>query len=275
MRHAFHGPKRHALRRHTFKRHSAAFIVLALAFSTLAFTGAFTGEARAAGDGRKGPGLVVVELYTSQSCSSCPPADKFLGELAKRKDILALSMHVDYWNVLGWRDPWSSADVTARQRRYMRSLGARYVSTPQAIIGGESYAVGSNRPAVFRLIEKARRAQRARVQPIVTMPVPGRLTVTLPDVKLAAPATVWFVAFDDRHTARITAGENTGATITYTNVVRALRPIGTWTGKARSFEIDISKEREAGFGNCAILVQAGGSGPILGAVSLPLLPAVH
>ena len=188
MRHAFHGPKRHALRRHTFKRHSAAFIVLALAFSTLAFTGAFTGEARAAGDGRKGPGLVVVELYTSQSCSSCPPADKFLGELAKRKDILALSMHVDYWNVLGWRDPWSSADVTARQRRYMRSLGARYVSTPQAIIGGESYAVGSNRPAVFRLIEKARRAQRARVQPIVTMPVPGRLTVTLPDVKLAAPA---------------------------------------------------------------------------------------
>lgn len=256
--------------RRTPIRHIAAFIVLALIFSPLAVTG----EARA-GDGRKAPGLVVVEMYTSQSCSSCPPADRFLGELAKRKDVLALSMHVDYWNALGWRDPWSSADVTARQRRYARSLGARYVSTPQAVIGGESYAVGSDRAAVSRLIEKSRRAARPRVQPLLTMPGPSRLMVKLPDRKLAAPATVWFVAFDDRHTARITAGENSGATITYTNVVRALRPIGTWTGKGRTFEIDISKDREAGFGNCAILVQAGGSGPILGAVSLPLNPRNH
>lgn len=267
---AIQPPGRHTFMRRTPIRHIAAFIVLALIFSPLAVTG----EARA-GDGRKAPGLVVVEMYTSQSCSSCPPADRFLGELAKRKDVLALSMHVDYWNALGWRDPWSSADVTARQRRYARSLGARYVSTPQAVIGGESYAVGSDRGAVSRLIEKSRRAARPRVQPLLTMPGPSRLMVKLPDRKLAAPATVWFVAFDDRHTARITAGENSGATITYTNVVRALRPIGTWTGKGRTFEIDISKDREAGFGNCAILVQAGGSGPILGAVSLPLNPRNH
>ena len=249
----------------------AAFIVLALTLSN--FT--VSGKARAAADGRKGPGLVVVELYTSQSCSSCPPADKFLGDLAKRKDVLALSMHVDYWNALGWRDPWSSTDVTARQRRYARSLGARYVSTPQAVIQGESYTVGSDRGAVSRLIEKSRRAGHARVQPLVTMPAPGRLAVKLPDRKLAAPATLWFVAFDDRHTTRITGGENTGATITYTNVVRALRPIGTGTGKGRSFEVDISKDSAAGFGNCAILVQAGGSGPVLGAVSLPLSPRGH
>jgi hypothetical protein len=261
MRYAFHTPIGRVV----------AFIVLALTLSN--FT--ISGEVRAAADGRKGPGLVVVELFTSQSCSSCPPADKFLGELAKRKDVLALSMHVDYWNALGWRDPWSSADVTARQQRYSRSLGTRYVSTPQAIIQGESYAVGSDRGAVSRLIEKSQRAGRARVQPLVTMPAPGRLAVEMPDRKLAAPATLWFVAFDDRHTAGITGGENSGATITYTNVVRALRPIGTWIGKGRSFEVDISKERAAGFGNCAILVQAGGSGPILGAVSLPLSPRGH
>ena len=261
----------HTFRRYASKRYVSAFIVLALMLSTLAVTG----EARAAAQQRQGPGLVVVELYTSQSCSSCPPADKFLGELAKRKDVLALSMHVDYWNALGWRDPWSSADVTARQRRYARSLGTRYVSTPQAIIGGAAYAVGSDRGAVSRLIEKSRRAQRTRVQPRITMPTPGRLTVTLPGGKLAAPAMVWFVAFDDRHTARITGGENSGATITYTNVVRALRPVGTWTGKGRSFEIDISKDLQAGFGNCAILVQAASEGPILGAVSLPLSPRGH
>ena len=256
---------------HTPIGRSAGFIVLALAFLNFAVTG----ESRAAADGRNGPGLVVVELYTSQSCSSCPPADKFLGELAKRRDVLALSMHVDYWNALGWRDPWSSADVTARQQRYARSLATRYVSTPQAIIQGESYAVGSDRGAVSQLIEKSQRAGRARVQLLVTMPAPGRLTVKLPDRKLAVPATLWFVAFDDRHTARITGGENNGATVTYTNVVRALRPIATWTGKGRSFEIDISKDRAAGFGNCAVLVQAGGSGPVLGAVSLPLSPPSH
>jgi hypothetical protein len=261
MRYAFHTPIGRV----------AAFIVLALTLSNFAISG----EARAAADGRKGPGLVVVEMFTSQSCSSCPPADKFLSDLAKRKDVLALSMHVDYWNALGWRDPWSSADVTARQRRYAQSLGARYVSTPQAVIQGESYTVGSDRGAVSRLIEKSRRAGRARVQPIVTMPAPDRLAVKFPEHQLAAPATLWFVAFDDRHTARITGGENSGATITYSNVVRALRPIGTWTGKGRSFEIDISKDRAAGFGNCAILVQAAGSGPVLGAVSLPLVPGGH
>ncbi len=256
---------------HIGMRRGAAFIVFVLVFSYLAVTG----EARAAGETRKGPGLVVVELFTSQSCSSCPPADKFLGELARRKDVLALSMHVDYWNALGWRDPWSSAVVTERQRRYARALGARYVSTPQAVIQGQSYAVGSDRGAVSRLIEKSRRTASNNLELTLTMPAPGRLSVQLPDRKLAAPATLWFVAFDDRHTARISGGENSGATITYTNVVRALRPIGTWNGKRRSVEIDISKDIKAGFGNCAILVQAGGGGPVLGAVSLPLVAQAH
>ena len=239
-------------------------LVLGLSFSAL------TGAAWAAKGTRQGPNLVVVEMFTSQSCSSCPPADRFLGELAKRKDILALSMHVDYWNALGWRDPWSSPKVTERQRRYSRMLGARYVSTPQAVIQGRAYAVGSDRGAVAREIATARRASSARVLPRVSMSAPGRLTVTLPDGDPGTNATVWLVIFDDGHTARITGGENTGATITYSNVVRELRPIGRWTGKAQTLIADISKEQAAGYGNCAILVQARGGGAILGAMSLPM-----
>lgn len=232
-------------------------------------------DARAEGKARGGPGLVVVEMYTSQSCSSCPPADAYLGELARRKDVLALSMHVDYWNALGWRDAFSRADITARQKGYMRSLGTRYVSTPQAIIQGKTYAVGSDRRALPRLIERAKAASKTGVQPRITMPRPDHLTVSLPNGKPGTRATVWFVAFDDRHTARITGGENTGATVTYTNVVRDLRRIGTWDGTSRTFEIDISKDRKAGYGNCAILVQTAGVGPILGAAAVPMGPSTH
>lgn len=244
---------------------SAVFLlVIGLSFAALA------GPAWAAMETRQGPGLVVVELFTSQSCSSCPPADKFLGELAKRKDVLALSMHVDYWNALGWRDSWSSPKVTARQRRYSRALGTRYVSTPQAIIQGRAYAVGSDRTAITRAIDNARRRASARVQPLVSMTGPDGLTVKLPEGSPGNEATVWLVVFDDGHTVNIGAGENSGATITYTNVVRELRPIGSWNGKAKTITVDISNEQAAGYGNCAILVQAKGSGTILGAISLPM-----
>jgi hypothetical protein len=231
-------------------------------------------DARAADTARSGPGLVVVEMYTSQSCSSCPPADAYLGELARRKDVLALSMHVDYWNALGWRDPFSRADITQRQKGYMGSLGTRYVSTPQAIVQGQAYAVGSDRQALPRLIDRAK-AAKPGVQPRITMPRPDRLTVSLPNAAPGTKATVWFVAFDDQHTARITGGENTGATVTYTNVVRDLRRVGTWDGTPRTFEVDISKDLKAGYGNCAILVQTAGIGPILGAVAMPMKAGTH
>lgn len=237
-------------------------------FVVLSFPG-FMGAAPAA-ETSSMPGPVVVEMFTSQSCSSCPPADQFLGKLAKREDVLALSMHVDYWNALGWRDPFSSPKVTARQRDYVRMMGARYVSTPQAVVHGRGYAVGSDRAAVLDLIERARRAAPKTFRPGLAVSGRGQLTISLPEGSPPRPATVWFIAFDDSHTARITGGENTGATITYSNVVRALKPIGTWTGKARSITVDISADRAAGYGNCAVLVQADGTGPVLGAAALPM-----
>lgn len=242
----------------------------ALAFLVMFSLPALAGGAKAAGEAPSAPGPVVVELFTSQSCSSCPPADAFLGELAGREDVLALSMHVDYWNALGWRDPWSSPKVTARQRDYVRAMGARYVSTPQAVVHGRGYAVGSDRRAVLDLIARARVAAPRTFRPGLGMPEDHLLSISLPEGKPPGPATVWLVAFDDRHTARITGGENSGATITYSNVVRALRPVGTWTGEARTFTVDISPERDGGYGNCAVIVQADGTGPVLGAAALPM-----
>src|SRR5690606_23996855 len=101
---------------------------------------------------------VVVELFTSQGCSSCPPADRFLGELAARPGVIALGLHVDYWDYIGWKDPYARRAHTERQRDYSRTLNQRYVYTPQMVINGAFQAIGSDRAAVDGLIEEARRS---------------------------------------------------------------------------------------------------------------------
>jgi hypothetical protein len=206
---------------------------------------------------------VVVELFTSQGCSSCPPADALLTELADDPDLLALSFHVDYWDYIGWEDPFAAAEYTQRQRDYVDGLGLRYVYTPQMVIDGRHNVVGSNRTGVMDAIEKAAQAS-------------SPLTVTLDDVaggtvRLSAGdapaegATVWLVGFDDGHDTAITQGENGGRSIHNSNVVRALTKLGAWSGAAASFPVDLAKAKAAGRGGCAVLVQQGRGGPILGA----------
>ncbi|MFT5538569.1 MAG: hypothetical protein ACI82H_000081 [Alphaproteobacteria bacterium] len=221
------------------------------------------------------PNPVVVELFTSQGCSSCPPADALLGELAKQPGILALSMHVDYWNGLGWRDPFSSATVTSRQRSYARSLGARYVYTPQMVVGGWSHVVGSDRAAVQRLIAKARTANENAPRLTLSHVKGGKMNVAIGKSIFVGRATLWLAAFDDGHTTKIAAGENGGRSITYSHVVRKLRSIGTWDGGEQKFNVDVSDEILKGYGNCAVLLQADGSGPIIAAASMPIVSAGH
>ncbi|MBT3793573.1 MAG: DUF1223 domain-containing protein [Rhodospirillales bacterium] len=217
-----------------------------------------------------GASPVVVELFTSQSCSSCPPADKLLGELKGIPGVLPLSMHVDYWNALGWRDPWSKPKITKRQRAYANALGNRYVSTPQAIINGHAHAVGSNRAQILALIKQARKTRSINVHPRLVMAGPHSVSVSIGAGKVSTPATLWFITFDNRHKANIGSGENAGQVITYTNVVRSLRPVGTWAGKPMTVNIDLTRERKMGYDNCALLVQAKGSGEILGAATLAM-----
>jgi len=164
------------------------------------------------------PGVHIVELFTSQGCSSCPPADAVLAKLAQRDDVVALAFHVDYWNYLGWADPFSSADWTDRQQTYAAVLDHR-VYTPQLVVDGRVGMVGSNRLAVDAALAAAPRpAQLAATARWQRNHV--ELTVTAP-----ANASVWLAFYDRSITTDVMRGENAGATLGTTNPVRQLRRV--------------------------------------------------
>lgn len=208
-----------------------------------------------AGPARAAP--VVLELFTSQSCSSCPPADALLAELAREPGVLALDFHVDYWNYLSWHDKFSMPEATARQRSYAAKLGAD-VYTPQIVVNGAAEAVGSRRADIARLIDAARTAP------------PGPSLALAADahgvrVEIGAGqgrAELLLVGFDAEHTTQVAAGENGGRTLREVNVVRDLVPAGDWHGAARAL-IAVRPKGE----RVAALLQAA-DGRILAAASL-------
>ena len=216
--------------------------------------------------------LTVVELYTSQGCSSCPPADAFLGELAGREDVLALSFHVDYWDYIGWKDPYASPAHSDRQRRYARRFGRRYVYTPQMVIQGMAEEIGSDRPKVLRRIDEAAKLKRVPVR-LGHGADRGTITISVPQ---AAPdddvddVTVWLVVYDRSHETAVKRGENRGRTIRNSNVVRGLRKVATWRGEALEAEVSLSDFAEASGDVCAVLLQSRRSGRIVGAARLAL-----
>jgi len=178
---------------------------------------------------------VVLELFTSEGCSSCPPADALLGQLAQRHDLLPLAFHIDYWDSLGWKDPFSAKFATARQSAYGHMLDVM-VYTPQMVVDGARDAIGSDEAAVGLAIE----AERAR--PKVTLAVSrderGALKVAIPAGDGAsAPASVYEALFDVTHVTPVGRGENSGRTLTEFNIVREWRKIGEWTGNAAEFPI--------------------------------------
>ncbi len=212
---------------------------------------------------------IVVELFTSQGCSSCPPADAFLGELARHGDLLPLSFHVQYWNYLGWQDRFATPEATDRQRNYRRTLGKSYVYTPQMVVHGSAQAVGSGRDRVLRLIEAARSHPRLDIS--VDHQGGDRATVRIAGAaRLARPATVWLVFYDNRHSTEVSRGENQGATLVNTNVVRVLKRIGSYSGKALELDLSLAQLGAKGHDSCAVILQQDGFGPILGAVTFPL-----
>jgi hypothetical protein len=217
---------------------------------------------------------VVVELFTSQGCSSCPPADEYLGELATRGDVIALAFHVDYWNYIGWTDPFASKQMTHRQKAYSRALGQRYIYTPEMVVDGVGQEVGSNRHGVEALIEAARQHPPAGPAISLTREEDGRIRLR---VAAAAPgvhemATVWLVKFDREHTTTVAVGENEGRTLTDYNAVRTLHQLGSWTGEALDIVYAANEPDEPGNGGCAILVQRDGAGPIIAAAMLRFAP---
>ena len=212
------------------------------------------------------PAPVVVELFTSQGCNSCPPADRLLGELARRDDVLPLSFHVTYWDRLGWPDTFGLEDSTRRQEVYAGWLGSGRVYTPQMVIGGRIDVVGSSRGRVLRAIELLE--SHAASGPMLTI-AEGRLSVSGGE---AAEAAIWVVAFDDRHEVAIERGENRGRTLSYYHVVRELTRLGDWHGRAAEFDLPLARLSADGRDGAAILVQRLSDGMILAAARVSLLP---
>ncbi|WP_156679610.1 DUF1223 domain-containing protein [Sphingomonas profundi] len=202
----------------------------------------------------------VVELFQSQGCSSCPPANANLNAIAGRPDVLALSFAVTYWDQLGWKDGFAQPAFTARQRDYARAAGRGNVATPQMIVNGRGAIVGGN-PA--QLADTIRRLDRPGGGPEIAR---AGAQVSIGAARGGPPATVWLVYYDPRTLAvAVKAGENAGRTLPHRNIVRTLAPVGTWTGAATRVSIPAPADP---VWRGAILVQAGTGGPILAAARI-------
>lgn len=203
---------------------------------------------------------VVVELFTSQGCSSCPAADRVLERLAERADVLPLAFHVTYWNYIGWKDTFASEATTARQYAYARALGRPGVYTPQAVIGGATHVVGSDTAAVARAVASVR-ADAGRV-PVA---FDGSRVAVAGGPAPAEGASLWLACYDDRHEVQVGRGENGGRTLRYSNVVRHLERLAEWRGAALSATAPLEAQRLAGRDGCAAILQQAQAGPVLGA----------
>jgi hypothetical protein len=212
---------------------------------------------------------VVVELFTSQGCSSCPPADRVLGDLARRPDVIALSVHVDYWDYIGWKDRFATALTTARQHAYAQALRQRYVYTPEMVFNGAAHDPGTNAGRVEKLVKQAAEKAGARVNPVLGALSGGRGLIELPKTANAPPSDIWLLGVDPRHVTAVSRGENRGVTLTNVNVVRSLEKVATWTGEATRLTVAAGKLPPGAA--MVVLVQGVGHGPIMGAARMDRL----
>jgi hypothetical protein len=205
----------------------------------------------------------VVEIFTSQGCSSCPPADKVFGEVIQQNGVIGLAWHVDYWDYLGWKDTFSSVAATERQRAYARGIGERGVYTPQIIVNGDTVAKNSS--------------FRQSIASALSGSLPVSLDATVSDGSLVVTAgdgdgsaNLVLVTFDSSQNVPIERGENAGSTVNYRHAVKSVQTIGMWKGKALTVELPGSEYAPKKGQGCAILLQkvseGGAPGSILGAV---------
>jgi len=210
------------------------------------------------------PMPVVVELFTSQGCSSCPPADRLLGELAGRPDVIALAYHIDYWDRLGWKDPFSLPTATARQQAYARAMALRTVYTPQMVVDGVTDVVGSDRPAVLAALEGKRDGL-----PIHLSRANGRLVIELGARTGGVPGEITVVAYGGEAETKVGRGENAGRTLKEYSIVRTVTSLGRWDGAAKAVSLDLASMPESAT-MAAVLVQDAGQGRMVGAATIPL-----
>jgi hypothetical protein len=244
-------------------RYSVGTMKTAFAFSLSSLLLALPAQAQTAAQQKP---RAVIELFTSQGCSSCPPADKLMTELAKDPTLIVLTLPVDYWDYLGWKDTLAHSAFTYRQKSYSAMRGDRQVYTPQAVINGAAHAVGSERASIDQAI------LTTRTQASV-LSVDVRIEKGEAGLKAILPAAqglsghIWVLPMVKERSVQIGRGENTGRSVTYSNVVRGISRIAPWNGEALSIDIpatSVSSDAEG----IIVLVQAGSDkkpGVIIGA----------
>jgi len=211
----------------------------------------------------------IIELFTSQGCSSCPPADKLLAELRNDSSLLTLSLPVDYWDYLGWKDTLAMPGHTARQKAYSQVRGDREVYTPQVVVNGVAQALGSDRGDIEKAVAQSHVNHSALSVPVRVAIANERVTVTVPNGNGdAAVGDVWLCPLSRSVTVGVGRGENHGRSLTYTNVVRRWVKLGTWTGKSETYTVPVDAIRFAGIDAIAVMLQGGSAdkpGAMLGA----------
>jgi hypothetical protein len=217
----------------------------------------------------------VVELFTSQGCSSCPPADKIIGELAKDPNVIAMSMPIDYWDYLGWKDTLADSRFSARQKAYSHVRGDRDVYTPQVVVNGSAHVIGSDRAGIEGAIKDTEKADGVMSVP-VTMTLSGKqinVSVAASMVPSTAHGEVWICSISRSVPISIARGENRGHEITYHNVVRNLLKVGDWNGASGSWTVPLENISREGVDAAVVYVQDGNRdkpGPMLGAAMTSL-----
>jgi hypothetical protein len=198
----------------------------------------------------------VVELFTSQGCSSCPPADKLLGELASDPSLVAISVPIDYWDYLGWKDTLAEPRNTARQKAYARVRGDGQVYTPQAVVNGSVHALGSDKDAIERAIAETR--STVSLLPVTLAFADRRIDLAVPEGTIgSAGAEVWLCGLMKTAAIAIGRGENKGRTVTYHNVARRWVKLGDWTGHAKSWSVPMQGLIGNGIDEAVLLLQGG------------------
>jgi hypothetical protein len=210
---------------------------------------------------------VVIELFTAQGCANCPAADAYLGQLVRRKDVLPLSFHVDYWDYIGWKDQFADPAFVGRQRAYGMTLGQHMVYTPQVVIGGASDAQGANRATIEQRIREAKARQRMHPLEVVRDPS-GQVLLELPEAQLPVPATIWLVTYQYKDLSAIDRGENVGRQSESFNTVRSLQKVAVWNGERTTLPLKLDpKAKAANPQGCAIIANLAEYGPVVAAVA--------
>jgi hypothetical protein len=236
-----------------FARHIVRYVVFAAAVAGAAWaTPAFAGEPRA-----------VIELFTSQGCSSCPPADRLMGELAKDPSLVTMSLPVDYWDYLGWKDTLALHGHSTRERAYANARGDRDVYTPQVVVNGVVHVLGSDKAAIEKAIAQTRRDAAPLALPVTMTVANGTVTVNVPAASDShTSGEVWLCPITGKAQVAVGRGENSGHTLNYYNVVRRWVKLGDWNGQAQTFTLPVSKIADADVSlkdvdHLAVVVQSG------------------